>query len=54
MTLVPMIEWWTPENERELEVRCARFRLAKLTLDRGTAKTDRADSDREDEADPAA
>ncbi|MEV1174937.1 hypothetical protein [Nonomuraea sp. NPDC049784] len=49
MTLIPMIEWWTPEDERELEARCARFRIAKLALDRGDGETDR-----EDEADSAA
>ncbi|GAA3532545.1 hypothetical protein GCM10022419_009510 [Nonomuraea rosea] len=29
-----MIEQWTSEYERELEARCARFRIAKLALDR--------------------
>ncbi len=54
MTLVPMIEWWTPQDVYELEARCARFRIAKLALDRGAAEMDRAETDREDEADPAA
>ncbi|MBB5778681.1 hypothetical protein [Nonomuraea jabiensis] len=44
-----MIEWWTPQDVYELEARCARFRIAKLALDRGAEETDR-----EDEADPAA
>lgn len=54
MTLVPMIEWWTPEDVYELEARCARFRIAKLALDRGPTEMDRAEMGREDEADPAA
>ncbi|MFC4113094.1 hypothetical protein [Nonomuraea zeae] len=29
-----MIEQWTSEYEREIEARCARFRIAKLALDR--------------------
>ncbi|MFI7634127.1 hypothetical protein [Nonomuraea sp. NPDC049400] len=45
-----MIEWWTPEDERELEARCARFRIAKLALDRGGE----GELDGEDEHDPAA
>ncbi|MFF4617077.1 hypothetical protein [Nonomuraea jabiensis] len=47
-----MIEWWTPEDVYELEARCARFRIAMLALDRGPVE--RAEMDREDEADPAA
>jgi len=38
ITLVPMIEQWVLEDERELEARCARFRIAKLALDRGEAE----------------
>ncbi|MFI6734750.1 hypothetical protein ACIBI9_17630 [Nonomuraea sp. NPDC050451] len=49
-----MIEWWTPEDVHELEARCARFRIAKLALDRGAAEMDRREWDGEDEADPAA
>ncbi|MEV0235231.1 hypothetical protein [Nonomuraea sp. NPDC050786] len=44
-----MIEWWTPEDERELEARCARFRIAQLALEYGDGEMDM-----EDEADPAA
>ncbi|MFI7700140.1 hypothetical protein [Nonomuraea sp. NPDC049480] len=29
-----MIEQWIFEDERELEARCARFRAARLTLER--------------------
>ncbi|WP_160150144.1 hypothetical protein [Nonomuraea solani] len=29
-----MIEQWMAEDERELEARCARFRVAKLALER--------------------
>ncbi|MFG1702585.1 hypothetical protein ACFLIM_05275 [Nonomuraea sp. M3C6] len=48
ITLVTMIEQWTSEDERELQARCASFRIAKLALDH------RHEADKEDEADPAA
>ncbi|GAA4988059.1 hypothetical protein GCM10023334_120700 [Nonomuraea thailandensis] len=35
ITSLTMIEQWILEDERELEARCARFRAAKQTLDRG-------------------
>ncbi|MEV0380295.1 hypothetical protein [Nonomuraea sp. NPDC050643] len=35
-----MIEQWTTEDERELEARCARFRIAKLALDRSDDEVD--------------
>jgi hypothetical protein len=44
-----MIEQWIAEDERELEARCARFRAARLALERADRETDR-----EDEPDTAA
>ncbi|MGI5282580.1 hypothetical protein ACQEVF_04535 [Nonomuraea polychroma] len=44
-----MIEQWILEDERELEARCARFRAAKLALDRGDDQPGE-----EDETDTAA
>ncbi|NUR83880.1 MAG: hypothetical protein HOY71_07320 [Nonomuraea sp.] len=35
-----MIEQWILDDERELEARCARFRLALLGLDRDTGAPD--------------
>ncbi|SDJ30602.1 hypothetical protein SAMN05421874_101385 [Nonomuraea maritima] len=44
ITLVPMIERWVVEDERELEARCARFRIAKLALDRRNDVQDMVDA----------
>ncbi|MGP3910137.1 hypothetical protein [Nonomuraea sp. 10N515B] len=44
-----MIEQWILEDERELEARCARFRAARLALDRSGDQPDE-----EDENDTAA
>ncbi|WP_344877165.1 hypothetical protein [Nonomuraea antimicrobica] len=52
-----MIDQWILEDERELEARCARFRIAKLALDRSDGGHDAendADGPRQEEADPAA
>ncbi|MFI7613827.1 hypothetical protein ACIBP6_21615 [Nonomuraea terrae] len=40
-----MIEQWVSEDERELEARCARFRIAKLALDRGAAEEHEAEEE---------
>ncbi|MFG2072256.1 hypothetical protein [Nonomuraea maritima] len=39
-----MIERWVVEDERELEARCARFRIAKLALDRRNDVQDMVDA----------
>jgi hypothetical protein len=49
ITWVTMIEQWILEDERELEARCARFRAARLALERTGG-----DSGQEDEPDTAA
>ncbi|WP_188190118.1 hypothetical protein [Nonomuraea sp. SYSU D8015] len=36
-----MIEQWILEDERELEARCARFRAARLALERGDDPRDK-------------
>ncbi|GAA3663573.1 hypothetical protein GCM10022224_029420 [Nonomuraea antimicrobica] len=57
ITVMPMIDQWILEDERELEARCARFRIAKLALDRSDGGHDAendADGPRQEEADPAA
>ncbi|MCK2220974.1 hypothetical protein MF672_045295 [Actinomadura sp. ATCC 31491] len=42
-----MIDQWILQDERELEARCARFRAARLAMERGE------DRDAEDEPGPA-
>ncbi|WP_165977288.1 hypothetical protein [Nonomuraea diastatica] len=47
-----MIDEPNPDDERELEARCARFRIAKQELDRAGRR--HGERDEEDEADSAA
>ncbi|MEU1389714.1 MULTISPECIES: hypothetical protein [unclassified Nonomuraea] len=44
-----MIEQWILEDERELEARCARFRLALLGLDRDAAQPDHQEARQPDD-----
>ncbi|WP_165959984.1 hypothetical protein [Nonomuraea longispora] len=46
-----MIDQPNPDDERELEARCARFRIAKQELDRAARRQGETE---EDEADSAA
>ncbi|NBE96202.1 MULTISPECIES: hypothetical protein [unclassified Nonomuraea] len=47
-----MIDQPNPDDERELEARCARFRIAKQELDRAARR--QGETEEEDEADSAA
>ncbi|GGT39255.1 hypothetical protein GCM10010176_099100 [Nonomuraea spiralis] len=49
-TVMTMIDQWIPDDERELEARCARFRLALLGLDRDGLPPDPHEPRQPDEA----